>query len=102
MVCAAAPHRLYEAEPDLIVEVLSHSRADVDRREKAVAYAEASSLRLQLLVDPDVRRIEVARPAGGHIQEWTVYGPGDVIDTGSADLDLDALYDVVERSATTP
>ncbi len=45
VVCGQAPHRLYETDPALIVEVLPPSTADVDRREKAVAYAEAMSLR---------------------------------------------------------
>ena len=62
VACGPAPHRLYESSPALIVEVLSHSTADLDRREKAVAYAGAASLSLLLLVDPDARRIEAARP----------------------------------------
>src|SRR5215471_2058588 len=40
VVCGRAPHRLYETDPVLIVEVLSPSTQDQDRREKAVAYAE--------------------------------------------------------------
>jgi Uma2 family endonuclease len=96
-----APHRLYESSPALIVEVLSHSTGDVDRREKAVAYAATTSLSLLLLVDPDARRIEAARPDGGQISEWIVYGSGDVVGTAFGDIDVDALYDVVDRTATT-
>jgi Uma2 family endonuclease len=101
VACGPAPHRLYESNPAVIVEVLSHSTADLDRREKAVAYAASTSLQLLLLVDPDVRRIEAARPADGRIGAWSVHGPGDVIATGFGDLDVDALYDVVDRTATT-
>jgi len=101
VVCSPAPHRQYETDPALIVEVLSPSTQDHDRREKAVAYAESSSLRLLLLVDPDVRRVEVARPAEGRIRDWRVYGPGDVIATPYGDIDVDACYDAVDRSATT-
>src|SRR2546421_2974532 len=76
IVCGAAPHRLYETDPVLIVEVLSPSTQDQDRREKAVAYAESSAMELLLLVDPDARRVEVARPAGGRIRDWRGYGAG--------------------------
>src|SRR5437764_12545211 len=55
IVCAAAPHRLYETAPTLIVEVLSPSTQTQDRREKAVAYAESPALEMLLLVDPDTR-----------------------------------------------
>ncbi len=101
VVCSPAPHRLYETDPALIVEVLSPSTQDQDRREKAVAHAESSGLGLLLLVDPDARRIEIARPADGRIQDWQVYGAGDVISTPFGDIDVDACYDAVDRSATT-
>lgn len=101
VACGSAAHRLYEVDPALIVEVLSSSTADVDRREKAVAYAEAPSLGLLLLVDPDARRIEVARPVRGRIDNWTVYGAGTVVTTEFGDIDVDALYDAIDRTATT-
>jgi Uma2 family endonuclease len=101
VACGPAAHRLYETDPALIVEVLSPSTGDVDRREKAVAYAESTSLGLLLLVDPGNRRIEVARPAGGRIHDWTVYGPGDVVSTAFGDLDVDAICDAVDETATT-
>jgi Uma2 family endonuclease len=101
VVCSPAPHRLYETDPAVIVEVLSPSTQDQDRREKAVAYAESSGLELLLLVDPAARRVEVARPAGGRIRDWQVYGAGEVIATPYGDIDIDACYDAVDRSATT-
>jgi Uma2 family endonuclease len=101
VVCAPAPDRLYETDPTLIVEVLSPSTRARDRREKAIAYARSSGLRLLLLVDPDERRIEVARPAGGRIRDWQAYGAGEVIATPFGDLDIDACYDEVDRTATT-
>jgi hypothetical protein len=52
-------------------------------------------------VDPDVRRIEVARPADGQIRDWQAYGGGDVIFTPYGEIDVDACYDAVDRSATT-
>jgi hypothetical protein len=66
-----------------------------------VAYAEASSLRLLLLVDPDARRIEVARPVEATVLRWTVSGPGDVVATDFGDIDVDALYDLIDRTATS-
>lgn len=101
VVCGAAPDRTYETDPALVVEVLSRSTANLDRREKAIAYAAASTLRLLLLVHPDERRIESASPADGKIQAWAVYGPGDVLPTGFGDIDVDALYDELDRTSTT-
>jgi Uma2 family endonuclease len=101
VVCGSAPHRLYENNASLIIEVLSPSTSDVDRREKAVAYAELASLQQLVLVHPDVRRIEVAEPGGGSIQDWQAFGPGDLVKTAYGDIDLDALYDVIDRTATT-
>jgi Uma2 family endonuclease len=101
VACAPAPDRFYETDPALIVEVLSPSTQDHDRREKAFAYAESAGLQLLLLVDQDIRRIEVARPAGGQIREWRAYGPGDVVFTPYGQIEVDAIYDAVDLSATT-
>jgi Uma2 family endonuclease len=101
VVCSPAPHRLYETDPALIVEVLSPSTRVRDRREKAVDYAESSGLGLLLLVNPNARRVEVARPAGGRIRDWQVYSAGEVIATPYGDIDIDACYDAVDRFATT-
>jgi len=101
VACGGAPHRLYESSPVLVVEFLSRSTADLDRREKAVGYAASESLSLLLLVDPDARRIEAARPAAGKIGAWAAYGPGDVVATEFGDIDVDTLYDVIDRTATT-
>jgi Uma2 family endonuclease len=101
VVCGRAPHRLYETDPAVIVEVLSPSTRDLDRREKAVAYAESPDLRLLILVDVEARRVEVARPADGRIRDWKVYGPGEVVSSPYGDIDVDACYDALDRSATT-
>ena len=99
VVCGPAAHRLYEMNPTLVVEVLSRSTEDVDRREKAQAYATSTSLRQYVLVDPDHRRIEIASPSADTLA-WTVLGPGDVLDTGYGVIELDALYDELDLSAT--
>ena len=101
VACGKAPHRLFETSPVLIVEVLSPSTADTDRREKATAYASTNSLEVLLLVDPDVRRIEAARIVGGRVAAWDTYGPGDLFQTRYGDIDLDSFYDDLEATATT-
>lgn len=100
VVCGPAAHRLYEQNPSFVVEVLSRSTEDVDRREKSQAYATSSSLRQYVLVDPDHRRIEVARPVDAKL-EWSVLGSGDVLDTGYGIIDIDAYYDDLDAAATT-
>ncbi len=101
VVCGAAAHRQYKDRATVVVEVLSPSTAGVDGREKGVAYAAIPGLRLLLLVDPDHRRIEAVRPVGGRILTREAYGPGRVIATGYGVLDVDELYDTLDRTATT-
>lgn len=100
VACGKAPHRLYETDPTLVIEVLSPSTADIDRREKAAAYTAAESLGLLLLVDPDSRRIEAARVVDGQLR-WSVHTSGDVVVTGYGDLDVDELHDRLDAIATT-
>lgn len=101
VVCTAAPHRLYEDSPSLIVEVLSPSTADTDRREKATAYASIASLETLLLIDPDSRRVEVARVVSGRVAGWDTFGPGDTIVTPYGGIDVDHLHDQIAATATT-
>jgi Uma2 family endonuclease len=74
IVCGKAPHVQYETDPTLIVEVQSPSTRSIDRREKVVAYTQATALRLVLLVDPNDRHIEAAYPELGKVHHWTVFG----------------------------
>lgn len=80
--------------------MLSRSTEDVDRREKAQAYGAGRSLRCYVLIDPDHRRIEVAVPSRSGLA-WTVLGPGAVLDSGYGIVEVDVLYDDVDRIATT-
>lgn len=100
IACGKAPHRLYETDPALVIEVLSPSTADIDRREKASAFAASGSLDLFLLVDPDNRRIEAARLVGDQLT-WSVYTSGDVVATSYGDIDVDMFYDQLDGAATT-
>lgn len=100
VVCGPAADRLFEQDPTLVVEVLWPSTEQVDRREKAAAYAGSGTLRQYVLVDPDRRRIEVATPGGDGLR-WAAYGPGDVVPLLFGALPVDDFYDRVDATATT-
>lgn len=63
------PNEFYETEPCLLVEVLSPSTKDIDRREKADVYRSLHSLQTYLIVDSESRTVRhYWREAG----EWRV------------------------------
>lgn len=101
VVCGPAAHVQYEREPALVVEVLSSSTATKDRREKATAYARIPSVSMLVLVDPDQRRIEVARTLEGRVAGWEALGPGQVLATPWGAVSVDELYDDVDVEAST-
>lgn len=101
VVCGKAADVQYEADATLLIEVLSASTRAQDRREKLRQYGTLPSIAAYLVVEPDVRRVEVARwDAAGNIV-WTTLGPGDQLDTPYGVWDLDAVYDQVDADATT-
>ena len=59
VACNPPVHDLYEVAPCLVVEVLSPSTADLDRREKLGAYLSLQSLVTYLIVDPVGRTVQV-------------------------------------------
>lgn len=100
VVCGkAADH--YETDAALIVEARSPSTADVDRREKAVAYQGLPGLGHYLIVDPYYRRIDVATRGGDRSWAWATSGPGAVVLTPYGDIDVDDLYDEIDATSTT-
>jgi Uma2 family endonuclease len=58
VACGPPVHDLYEIAPCLVVEVLSPSTADLDRREKLGAYLSLASVVTYLIVDPTARTIQ--------------------------------------------
>ena len=100
VVCGPAADQFYERDVTLVIDVLSPSTSDTDKREKAVAYAGAESFQRYLLVDPKRRRIEIAEPSADGLR-WQAYGPGSVIPTPFGSIDLDDLYDALDASAST-
>jgi Uma2 family endonuclease len=66
----------------LVVEVLSESTMEIDRREKLVAYRKLAGLRGDWIVSQTEQRVEVhERDASG---QWkaTAYGPGESLPSG--------------------
>lgn len=98
VTCGPPAHEQYETDANLLVEVLSPSTQDVDRREKPLAYAGLTSFELYLLVDPDRVRIEVGRMRAGRLH-WAYYGAGDTLETPYGPLVLDEVYSSVDRVA---
>lgn len=92
------PDRLFERDLSIVVEVLSASTARTDRQEKALVYPTAPSFTAYLLVDPDRRRVEVGRLGDDGKLVWQVHTDGRIADLG---LDVDALYDELDRTART-
>lgn len=88
----ASPY--YRTHPCLIVEIASPSTARIDRREKLFAYRHIPGLREYLIIDQDVRRVDIFRyPEGVH----------DTCQEGSfrlacldADISLETIYADVE------
>lgn len=102
LVCGPAAHRLYETDANVIVEVLSASTEAVDRREKADGYADLPSLTTYVLVEPRLRRVEVANRNPRGAWSWSVVPAGGVLDLGGhAFVDVDAFYDELDRKSTT-
>lgn len=101
VVCGKAAHRHYENNAALIVEAQSPSTAEIDRREKAVAYLGLSELDHYLIVDPYYRRIDVATRAADRSWAWATHGPGSVVLTPYGDIDVDELYDEIDATAST-
>ena len=83
-----------EAAPCLVVEVVSPSTEQTDRREKLVAYLNIPSLRHYLIVTQDEPRIDhYARRADG-TWAFAVCGPGDSLEVSCPEVTIavDALY----------
>jgi Uma2 family endonuclease len=101
VVCGDAADAYYETDAALIVEVRSPSTADIDRREKALAYATLPGLRHYLLVDAYYRRIDLGTRHGDGWR-WETFGPGGVILTPYGTIAVDPIYDEADAACSTP
>jgi len=99
--CGRRADEFFETSPGLLVEVLSRSTADDDRRRKATAYMRIDSLHQYVLVSQHDRRVEVAaRDESSGEWSWIALGPGSVLFTPYGDIDIDELYDSVDAATT--
>ncbi len=79
--------------PVLVVEVLSPSTENIDRREKLLNYPKLASLREYVLVSPDDVRVEVFRRVGTAFGEVVIHGPED---SGVELMSVDAVVPLAE------
>ena len=90
-----------ETHPTIVVEILSASTEQTDRREKRVAYQGIATLREYVLVAQDARRVQVYRRDGA---DWLVdvFGPAERTALKSVGfvLDVDDLYRNVDIGAS--
>jgi Uma2 family endonuclease len=92
-----AAHRHYETDATWIVEVLSPSTEDHDRREKTVAYGKLPSLRGYVLVEPGMEYVRFGRPTPeGWV--WYQYGPRHMLELDDVSLDLGLLFAEVRET----
>lgn len=94
---------LFKTSPRLIVEVLSPSTADIDCREKLLAYKTIPSLREYIIVYQDERKIERFRNQDGEWEPQCCEGSGSLLleisESIRFDLSLDEVYEgVIEAS----
>lgn len=87
------PDPYYETAPCLLVEVLSDSTADIDRRHKYSVYTTLASLQSYLLVSQTERYIvEYRRQSEGwQLHEWRGEGVINIPCLG-VDLSLEDVY----------
>jgi Uma2 family endonuclease len=101
VVCGKAADVQYEADATIVVEVLSPSTRSQDRREKVRSYSTLPLIKRYVVVEPDVRRIEVAHWDAGRRLAWTTLGPGDQLHTPYGTWNVDDIHDTVDSLATT-
>jgi Uma2 family endonuclease len=89
---------VFKDAPTLLIEVLSPSTRQIDRREKLVAYKQIDTLKEYLVVYQDRRRVEVyRRDRNGHWELTVASGKEELLlqslPTGPLALSLDIIYD---------
>jgi Uma2 family endonuclease len=91
--CAEEPHSHEIHQPCLVVEVLSKSSAERDRREKLDAYFKIPTLQTYLLVSQEERRVEVYQKAPWNLlwSEWINEGAIEIPCLGET-LSLSQIY----------
>jgi Uma2 family endonuclease len=88
-------HEYYKQVPCLIVEVLSPSTENIDRREKLHAYQNISSVKEYLLVSQERMEVELYRRDGKHWQYYLLKTEEDILHIDCLDLGL-TMADIYE------
>ena len=78
------PKSVFKLAPSLIVEVLSPSTAQIDMREKLIAYKLIESLAEYLIVYQDQQKVELHRRINGKSWSVRVIGPFEDIVLGAS------------------
>lgn len=94
--CEKQGHDLYNAEPKLIIEVLSDSTERKDRVEKFYTYRKLASLEEYVLVAQDCLRIEIYRRRNGWDVELLGEGQSFQFESVGLDLTVADVYQDVE------
>lgn len=94
LVCRSeAPHEYYETAPCLLVEVLSGSTADNDRRHKRTVYGSIASVQTYLLVSQNERHVVEYQRVDGEWQMRELRDSGSVaVPCLNTELTLDDIY----------
>lgn len=88
-------HEYYIEHPCFIIEVLSPSTENTDRREKLHAYQSIESLKEYLLVSQETMQIELYRRDKEHWQYYLLNNEHDVLQINCLDLEL-SMNDIYE------
>lgn len=99
--CGKAADVQYESDATVVVEILSPSTRVQDRREKVRSYGTLPSISQYIVVEPDLRRVEVAHWGKDRDLSWATLGPGDQLHTAYGTWAIDDIYDAVDALATT-
>lgn len=91
-------HEYYKEHPCLIIEVLSPSTENIDRREKLHTYQRIPSLREYILVSQEKMEIELYRRGEKHWQYFLMNETTDTLHLDCLDLDIDmpSIYEDIE------
>jgi len=89
---------VFKDAPTLLIEVLSPSTRQIDRREKLVSYKQIDTLKEYLVVYQDRRRVEVyRRDKNGHWELTVASGKEELLlqslPSGPLALSMDAIYE---------
>ena len=92
VACAQTARAANEAavldDPVLVLEVLSPSTENIDRREKLAAYRRLPSVQEYVLISQDRHYVEIYRREGDIGWMYVAFEPGDVVDFASVGVQM--------------